>query len=149
MIEDMNSPSSAFRFLEKAIFLRGGVSRLALVLSVTVSLPGCGKGSKSAETPAMPQATQEVAQVESSSPNGAAQSHEAVKPAVVPESGDESAVLAQLTQALRKFGVERRQTPKSLDEIVSAGYLQRVPAAPAGKQFVIDPKHFQVVLVNR
>jgi hypothetical protein len=55
-------------------------------------------------------------------------------------------MLAQLTQVLRRFSAEQRQVPKSLKELVAAGYLTALPAAPAGKQFAIEPKRLQVVL---
>lgn len=60
-----------------------------------------------------------------------------------------SATLARLTQAVRRFGVERRKAPGTLDEVVAAGYLSGLPAAPAGKKFVIDQEHLQVVLADR
>jgi hypothetical protein len=61
---------------------------------------------------------------------------------------DISAVLAELTQAVRKYGVEKQRVPASLDEVVSAGYLQTVPSAPAGKRFAIDRK-LQVYLADQ
>ena len=54
-------------------------------------------------------------------------------------------VLNELTQAVRKFGVEQRRVPKSLEEVAARGYLSSVPSAPAGKKFVID-KNLQVRL---
>ncbi len=38
---------------------------------------------------------------------------------------------------------------KSLDQLVTAGILQRLPEAPAGKKFVLDPKTQQVRLENK
>jgi hypothetical protein len=70
-----------------------------------------------------------------------------VAPVVIAPAGvDPGPMLAQLTQVLRRFSVEHRQVPKSLDDLVAAGYLAALPAAPAGKQFVIDPKQMVVVL---
>ena len=57
---------------------------------------------------------------------------------------DFAAVLAELTQALRKYSAEQRRVPDSLSELVSAGYLQQLPAAPPGKAFVIDTKQLKV-----
>jgi DNA-binding IclR family transcriptional regulator len=54
--------------------------------------------------------------------------------------------MAQLTQLVRRFGMEQRQAPRSLNDLVAAGYLAGVPVAPAGKQFVIDAKSLQVLL---
>jgi hypothetical protein len=59
---------------------------------------------------------------------------------------DLSGVLAVMTQALRKYSVENRQVPASLEELVTAGYIDRIPPAPQGKRFVIDAKNVQVIL---
>jgi len=57
--------------------------------------------------------------------------------------------LGMLTQALRRFSVERRKVPQNLGEVVAAGYLRGLPPAPAGKQFEIDPKTLEVILVSQ
>jgi hypothetical protein len=85
--------------------------------------------------------------------NGTAQPA-AVRPRVAPVTiapaeADPGPTLAQLTVVVRRFAVERRQVPKSLNDVVAAGYLTALPAAPAGKQFAIEPKQLEVVLRNR
>ena len=55
-------------------------------------------------------------------------------------------VLAELTQALRKFSVEKRQVPASLNELVGAGYIKNLPQPPSGKSFAIDSKNLQVIV---
>ena len=66
-----------------------------------------------------------------------------------PESGpaaataDETqitAALAELTQVVRRYAAEQRRAPKTLEELVAAGYLSRVPEPPAGKKFAINAK---------
>ena len=57
-------------------------------------------------------------------------------------------MLAALTQAVRKYGLERQRAPKTLEELVAAGYLASVPSAPVGKRFLID-KNLQVVVATR
>jgi competence protein ComGC len=59
-----------------------------------------------------------------------------------------AAILGELTQAVRKFSVERRSVPKNLEELVANGYLARAPQAPAGNKFVIS-KELQVQLVKK
>jgi Fic family protein len=59
-----------------------------------------------------------------------------------------AATIADLTQAVRKFAVEQRQTPKTLEELVTRGYLERIPAAPPGKRYAID-KQLKVFLDKR
>jgi hypothetical protein len=64
------------------------------------------------------------------------------------EETDTAAVLSELTQRVRKFSVEQRRVPKSLEEVAAGGYLDRVPQAPSGKKFAISPT-LQVQLVDR
>ncbi len=59
-----------------------------------------------------------------------------------------AAVLGELTQVVRKYGVERRSVPKNLEELVANGYLTRAPQAPSGKKFAIT-KDLRVQLVNK
>jgi len=59
---------------------------------------------------------------------------------------DVSAILEEMTQALRKFSFEKKRLPTSIDELVTAGYLGAQPTAPGGKRFSIDPKEARVVL---
>lgn len=61
---------------------------------------------------------------------------------------DSTALLAELTQAVRRYAAEQKKVPGSLDELVSEHYLPSIPAAPAGKRFAIDKK-FQVYLTDR
>ena len=55
-------------------------------------------------------------------------------------------VLAELTQAVRKFSVEQRRVPASLNDLVAAGYIKNLPQPPVGKTFGIDSKNLQVLV---
>src|SRR2546421_12992256 len=68
--------------------------------------------------------------------------------AEAPDDAQMAAILGELTQAVRKYSVERRSVPKTLEELVARGYLTRAPQAPAGKEFVIN-KELQVQLVKK
>jgi hypothetical protein len=59
----------------------------------------------------------------------------ATSPAVEEDLGP---ILAELTQTVRKYSAEQRRVPESLNELVTAGYLKQLPAAPAGKEFFVD-----------
>ena len=74
-----------------------------------------------------------------------------VKPVVIPESAasNPTATLDALTQALRKYAMERRGLPTSFSEMETTGYVRNVPPAPSGKQYAIDAKACRVVLVNK
>lgn len=61
---------------------------------------------------------------------------------------DATATLQELTQTLRKYSAEKQRVPASLQELVAAGYLPAIPAAPPGRQFAIDTKQVQVVLTD-
>ncbi len=84
-----------------------------------------------------------------SRPTPTPQTSDAVEPVVVPPDANLETTLAQLTQALRKFSMEHRRVPKSFGEIVAAGYVSGLPQPPRGKQFAVDVKHVQVVLVKQ
>ena len=98
---------------------------LTLMCCIPLVVPGCGQKPEPAGTPA--------------ASNGP----------VVSGETDVSGALRDLTQAVRKYSVERRQKPKTFSEVVAAGYVQNLPEAPPGKRFEIDQKTMQVVLVKK
>ncbi len=64
-------------------------------------------------------------------------------------TADNTTDLTTLTQALRRYSMERRKVPADLNEVIAAGYLKGMPAAPAGKKFGINTKRLEVILVNQ
>jgi len=70
-------------------------------------------------------------------PAPSSQTRVAAPPTATAES-DPSKTLDRLTQAVRKYAAETRSEPKSLNDLVAAGYLSELPEAPAGKKYVID-----------
>ena len=106
---------------------------------------GCGKHSPAENTtPAPPVAAVDAAGNMTQPP---ARQSRNVAPVTVPEA-DASAMLTRLTEVVRRYSVEHRRVPQSLDEVVAAKYLTGLPAAPAGKKFVIDKKTLQVSLAS-
>ena len=108
---------------------------------------GCGRSGEEAPT-ATTAGTVPPAEVAASreTPEGA--------PAESPGGGDEGVseaelarVTSALTQAVRRYGIEQRQVPANLDDLVARGYLSQVPEAPRGRRFIID-KQLQVQLVK-
>ena len=77
------------------------------------------------------------------------QSPAAAEAAAATPQEDLSPQLHELTQALRKFSAEKQRVPASLNELVSAGYLTALPAAPEGRQFVINPSRVEVILADK
>jgi hypothetical protein len=55
--------------------------------------------------------------------------------------------LGELTQLVRRYAMEQRSTPPTLQELVNKGYLTNVPPAPGGKKFAINKK-LEVYLAN-
>ena len=55
--------------------------------------------------------------------------------------------LTQVTQAIRAFEAGEERLPANLQELVSEGYLPRLPTAPKGMQFAYDSRSGQVRLV--
>lgn len=98
--------------------------RLVTTAALSLLLFGCGRSS-----------SPETSAVGASSPSRAA-----------PDAGVDAGLLANLTQALRKFSAEQRRVPATLKELVAAGYLPELPQAPQGKVFAIDPKDLRVIL---
>src|SRR5204863_2193589 len=125
--------------------ISGMASRVVLPLLITVVLIGCGKSPGSAEK--SPVSTTEPAQ--------------GVKPDAAPATKQTDATLSnaseaalnaalmELTQALRKYSFEHQRLPKTIGEVVAAGYVKNMPQPPSGKKFAIDAKSVQVVLVNQ
>jgi len=63
---------------------------------------------------------------------------------------DQSQILVQLTMQLRRYCIEHHQLPASLNDLVTAGYVQNIPPPPPGKRFAIDPdpKILKVIVVS-
>ena len=120
--------------------------RVVLQLLTAVLLTGCGK-SPEIKRPT-PVSAAELAQSEKTDAAPATE-----QPAAAGGSGDSeaalNAALGELTQALRKYSFEHQRLPKTISELVAAGYVKTMPLAPHGKKFVIDAKSVQVVLVNQ
>jgi hypothetical protein len=57
--------------------------------------------------------------------------------------------LASLSQAIKLFQVGEERNPASLQELVTQGYLPKLPEPPAGMKFDYDPKTGQVSMVPR
>lgn len=115
---------------------------ICVLVAGSLTLLGCGEKAvtvlpTTGESPAVPTGPHQVPAV--------------VQPVAVPNgtAGDSAAVLAALTQAVRKYSFERRTMPKTFAEVVTAGYVRNVPPAPAGKKYEFDPKKSEVILVNQ
>jgi len=114
-----------------------------LMICLAAIWVGCGKQPASSPSPAEPK-TDRVARP-ADLPSAVTRTEPSAE---VPDDTQMAAILGELTQAVRKYSVERRSVPKNLEELVARGYLTRAPQAPAGKEFVIN-KELQVQLVKK
>lgn len=114
---------------------------LALVLLATAQ--GCGRSTDGPATATDPAPARPVPPPVAATDSAPAAPEPAAGEAV--DAADLPAVLAGLTQAARRYGLEQRRAPAGLEELVAKGYLARIPEAPGGGRFVID-KQLQVRL---
>jgi hypothetical protein len=116
------------------LFFRPALASTIAALMLTA----CAKKSEPASTEAPPLSASSANAAPQFSPNATA----------VIDTTAAEATAAELTQVVRKYAAEKQRAPKSLDEIVAAGYLPSLPTAPDGKTFAID-KNLQVHLANK
>src|SRR5688572_24143558 len=106
----------------------------ALALLAVWLLCACAKGP-------------EETAVEAAPPTKASQTVAAGSSGAATDANQLAVTLAELTQVVRKYGAEKQRVPKDLNELVAAGYLPGIPAAPAGKGFAIN-KQMEVYLAE-
>lgn len=56
--------------------------------------------------------------------------------------------LAAVTRAIQMFQASEGRNPADLKEIVSLGYMPRLPALPTGQQYQYDPRTGQVRILS-
>ncbi|NBR85776.1 MAG: hypothetical protein EB141_21070 [Verrucomicrobia bacterium] len=57
--------------------------------------------------------------------------------------------LKALNEAARAYVMGQLKDPDTLDDLVKAGFLKRLPAAPAGKKYLLSQDKKSVQLVDR
>ena len=65
-----------------------------------------------------------------------------------PAPPNPEADIPNLTIAVRAYVMTQGKAPATLDDLVKAGCIARVPTAPVGKKYAIDAKKAQAVLVS-
>ena len=116
---------------------------LLLLLSLLVFiLPGCRKRS----APAAPVNTQPAAppdpQKDTAEPPTAVRASSAAP-------SDPQKDTAELTMAVRAYYLSQGKHPATLDDLVQARCIYRLPTPPPGKKYAIDAKKLEAVLVNK
>ena len=137
------------------------------VISLSLVLCACDSGDKkdsgaAPTVPKKPKAASEAAEAGTAAnpqppepgdaPKGMNAPAESAGPAELPETSDEKQQIEMLNMAVGRFSQKQMtvgmdkfgrpgggKTPlTSLDQLVKAGVLKAIPAAPAGKKFVLD-----------
>ena len=70
----------------------------------------------------------------------------------VPGAKDEDGAdigLTKVNAALKQFIKDTERAPADVQELVKSGALVRIPAAPPGKKYAIDPKSKTAVIINK
>jgi len=57
--------------------------------------------------------------------------------------------LKALNEAVRAHVMGQLKDPATLDDLVQAGFIKRLPTAPPGKKYVLSPDKKSVLLVNQ
>ena len=73
-----------------------------------------------------------------------------VKPVPVdPSKSNPEKDLADLNDAVRGYGMTKFKKPDTLEDLVKAGLIQRLPVAPVGKKYILDDKKNSALLVDQ
>jgi hypothetical protein len=125
------------------------VSLLSAILLAVALTAGCSKHQPAASTNPATNAAQADASPETSaappSPRGPGPMGPLPPGAVIPDSGDVSATLGQLSLELSRYVIRTRSVPKNFEEFIAKSHVQ-APPAPPGKKYAIRKQ--AVVLLN-
>ncbi len=73
----------------------------------------------------------------------------AVPASTQPAPPNPEADIPNLTTAVRAYVMTQGKPPATLDDLVKAGCIARLPTPPPGKKYAIDTKKAEAVLVNQ
>ena len=68
---------------------------------------------------------------------------------VNPSKSDPEKDLAHLNDAVRGYGMTKFKKPDTLEDLVKAGLIERLPVAPVGKKYILDDKKNSALLVDQ
>lgn len=54
-----------------------------------------------------------------------------------------------LSRGLLEFRRDKNRAPRDWHELLTTGYLQKLPAAPPGKRYTFNPQSLDVYMVNQ
>ena len=105
-------------------------------------MPGCGKH---------PDAAAPVSAQPAAPPNPAAApaNPEPAPTKLASAPSNPGKDLAELTMAVKAYYLAEAKRPTSLDDLVKARCIYKLPTPPPGKKYVIDTKKLEAVLVTQ
>ena len=148
--------------MKPAVLQRVTAAMVAVVL--VSSFTGCGKGEpEPTAAPVQPAADPNAGQVAvtpvATAPGtppppidvSAPPPMTATAPAVAAAESDVPSkdALEAVTHALQSFSIAHERAPKSLEELISSGYLRKLPPPPAGKKYVYVPEINNISLADQ
>jgi len=129
---------------------------LLLAVLAACSLAACGhKETPAAPPPSSPAATSVT--VEQAVPEAPPPPAPATAPAPAAGEASDNSVgadlantyLADLQSIVDSYYAVTKKKPADFSQLVSAGFLQALPPAPAGKRYTIEPGSMKVKISNR
>jgi len=143
-IAELSTLFRAFSCASEAVWLTETMFARLVAVCFLSALFGCGKPPRPSDTQSEP----EPAAVDAAAqPAVGGRSSNPALQRVGPNETQIATTLAELTQAVRKYSVEQRRAPKTLEEVVADAYLSQLPPPPPGKRFAIN-KNLQVYLTS-
>jgi len=138
-------------------------NRLYIAVLAGGLLAGCGGGGDEAAPVAAP-----VAAAPAGATVGPAPATTEAPPPVAPPGSSAPATLTpaapagpaesapldataqeRILAAMQSYVIDNSASPKSLEELVTRGYLKSLPAAPAGKKWVYNPEKLAIELADK
>ncbi len=114
-----------------------------LLLAAAGLLMGCNKPKPSETPPASIAAPPQTTPAPAALPAPTAPTADVL----VPTESDIG--LATLNKAVNAYTMGMLKEPQTLDDLVKAGYVKKMPSPPPGKKFALNANKTAVVLVNQ
>ncbi|MBI3877017.1 MAG: hypothetical protein HY300_13860 [Verrucomicrobia bacterium] len=116
---------------------------ILLLFAAAGLLMGCNKSKPSETPPVSVVAPPQTAPVPAGAPAPVAPTADVL----VPTESDIG--LATLNKAVNAYTMGLLKEPQTLDDLVKAGFIKKIPAPPPGKKFALNANKTAVIMVNQ
>ena len=143
------------RRIERAVRTLNTIAQMKPLLScalIACLLAGCDKSKPTGTPTGRPVAAPPPVRPASPAPTAATQPVPPTPTAeagAAPAKGSAEAALQELIGVVRAYIMTQGKTPATLEDLVKAGLIPKLPTPPPGKKFVLDAKRNSVLLVNQ